>query len=792
MAVRQWAVALLAASCCHFVGSASGEQKDDSTYEQAIPPAVRGPFVSNPDVLTELDCPDIHCDGPLNFTRLMLARASTNKKADPNAGNPFNLSVAQQIQNTIQKDLTDLATKRHAAGFQLKETFLTDEGSRVELVGVINRMDRQFIKDTSQRLTRDQLRCGEISVIYRFGYSLRDRDQKSRLPVTLNIVFPALPSDTKKGAITCRSVAQRWLDSIRNRDDRDTKKSAAELVDAIKGPLAFIDGRDMLRLELNIQGYRKPASVVDDFGTEAAYVLRVFKWLPDKGYFDPDFMRNQIDRDKLTCTANDTMAACDAKKQLRRKLVKNILDPKSLESLDNGTFEVDDGLRVFALRGISISPGGSHRSDNQPYWNADTDNQQIITDEEIDAALQRAAALNIKFSFIKSKEDVRTRLNEGTCTGCHQTRAIAGFHFPGADRAGTSSVNSVLLPGSPHFYGDQIRRMEILEKIASGRRLNEYELATGYSARPLNKYQSALDKTQLIGGWGGACLTPDVMKTSQRQWTCRDGFVCVQLFKSKNEPGIGTCVPDRTKQVGDALQIGTVSSAAFGKDHYKREEPKSADTRIPASALPADPPPNNSYYGSHQEYYQGDPSSTDRDTLRDAETGGFPSGMLRLSECQGLPDHATCGLVASTGFNRCIGKLGADRRFTMKTCFELFTSYAGLRACDAGTPCRDDYICVKPMEGYEPGEAQMSYDTRKNALTNSSLFKEITNRPYEPDHYYGQLMPDLTWINKRDRRGLCIPPYFVFQFRADGHPAPAQQVMRLELLQKQLLSAQRR
>jgi hypothetical protein len=178
------------------------------------------------------------------------------------------------------------------------------------------------------------------------------------------------------------------------------------------------------------------------------------------------------------------------------------------------------------------------------------------------------------------------------------------------------------------------------------------------------------------------------------------------------------------------------------------------------------------YYGSHQEYYEGDSNSTDRDKLRDAETGGFPSGMLRLSECRGLPDQATCGLVASTGFNKCIGKLPVDKRFTMKTCFGLFTSYAGLRACDAGSPCRDDYICVKPMEGYGPGEAQMSYDVRKSTLANSPLFEEITGRAYQADHYYGQIMPDANWINRKDHRGLCIPPYFVFQFRADGHPPP--------------------
>jgi len=42
-------------------------------------------------------------------------------------------------------------------------------GSRVELVGAINRMDRQFSKDPTVGLTHAQLGCGEISLIYRFS-----------------------------------------------------------------------------------------------------------------------------------------------------------------------------------------------------------------------------------------------------------------------------------------------------------------------------------------------------------------------------------------------------------------------------------------------------------------------------------------------------------------------------------------------------------------------------------------------------------------------------------------------
>ncbi|MER8377073.1 hypothetical protein, partial [Mesorhizobium sp. M1406] len=54
-----------------------------------------------------------------------------------------------------------------------------------------------------------------------------------------------------------------------------------------------------------------------------------------------------------------------------------------------------------------------------------------------------------------------------------------------------------------------------------------------------------------------------------------------------------------------------------------------------------------------------------------------------------------------------------------------FTKTAGLRACDKAHPCREDYICTA---GYD----------------------------------------DL--VEAKAGKGTCIPPYFIFQFRVDGHP----------------------
>jgi hypothetical protein len=785
--VAVW-VALGAAAGANAQSPDSGASDDDI----AVPAALRGPFIADSAVVTLLDCTGT-CTASLHFTKLILARAAS-VNGDQTEGNPFNLSVLNNgilkgnvkeegVLKTVEADLRGLQEKADNPD-GLDKRFLVASGSEVELVGIVNRMDHQFVKDSGQHHTKNQLACGEISLIYRFAYKAQSSDkQGSRLPVTMNLVFPALPTNTRNGTVTCQGIAQRWLEEINRPAGRTAGQIAADLMDPAKGPLAFIDGRDIDRLELNMQAYRIGA--VGDatrFGTKAAYLIRVFRWNREEKRFTVSYLGNQIDRDRLLCTG-PADPKCAEKQRLRRALVDYLQRPAVVSSIDAGTLDLPLDLGVpgeerrndvLARRAISISPGGSHRSGNQPYWGADHLVDEIITNDEITEALKGARNDGRTLSTIQSVRDFRTRLNDMTCTGCHQTRAIAGFHFPGSDRKGTPLANSVFLPGSSHFFGDQPRRMEILQRMAMDPApLKEFELATSYAARPLDKFAKNLESTQLIGGWGGACLLEADMKGSQRQWTCKTPeLTCVQLFKSQNDPGIGTCVPGDRQEVGDALQRGRVITRAFGDDRYARELPDSPDERIPPSALPKDNPPN-SWYGAHQEGYPGkkdDLTSTDRVIRRDALTGGFPAGMLRLSECVGLPAEATCGLTASNGFTKCINKVKVDPDLSINDCFATFTSFAGLRACDAASPCRDDYICVRPM-GYTAANAKDLYKARFAKLKASSLFEEINERPYDPEDF-GQMEPDTGWISRNGRRGLCIPPYFVFQFRSDGHPSP--------------------
>lgn len=90
---------------------------------------------------------------------------------------------------------------------------------------------------------------------------------------------------------------------------------------------------------------------------------------------------------------------------------------------------------------------------------------------------------------------------------------------------------------------------------------------------------------------------------------------------------------------------------------------------------------------------------------------GFPAGMCTES-CADLSQGARCGAIAVLDpFNACLA-----RKEAFATCLGRHSTPAGLRACDADDNCRDDYVCAALQGG-----------------------------------------------------GVCIPPYFLFQLRVDGH-----------------------
>lgn len=539
--------------------------------------------------------------------------------------------------------------------------FLTNKKSSFVLTGVVNRMDRAYrtVDGVSKLKT-----CGEIRFLYRFTYNVvndlseeyvtDDLSNKpplsaSRLPFTLAVVLDAKAANSQ---VSCAQIAQRWqkLGTLTTPEEIDKYLSDPS------GPLRYLHPSLVDRLEVNLQLFRVPAAIKTDFGGHAEYLLRVFRRDREEGSFVETKLENQIDREKLINNSNF---------KLKTEFRDWILSTSAIADVDKGVLEIPE--KFLATRAMSISPGGMSRTANNPV------DKSVLTDTEIQNALDQYEKVGHTLRRVKSVQGFRRRLADFSCTGCHQTRAIAGFHFPGADPASEHRGNAVHVPASAHFFADIPRRKSVIAAFAQG---NPPDFSRGFSGRPDEKFFEDLRGTELANGWGAPCFLQTKDRTFSG-WNCASGLVCKSLIASSSAPGAGTCVTKNKVRIGDPVEFGTVSSQCFGDDRYTRVEP-------PCPALPdnykvPDPPSDRvDYVVKHQGYRACD------------MTGGFPAGMLQINGCNDLPSEATYGRVATEGFNDCV----AHGR--LYDCLNKFTAPAGLRACNRAKPCREDYICTAP------------------------------------------------------------------------------------------------
>ncbi|MES2857510.1 MAG: hypothetical protein V4692_16685 [Bdellovibrionota bacterium] len=545
---------------------------------------------------------------------------------------------------TLDKELAEYAAKTPGSGVGMRFSkrlfnmeFLKSGLARFVLVGIVNRQDRAFISPAT---------CGEVRFIYRLAYNVADRGSQvaSRLPMTLNLVLNAKPEGS---TLTCADIAKRWTTLSETMDSSQVESLIlGNMLGSIK------------QLEMNLQIVRWPAAVRPDFGGHAEYLLKVFKFDPSAKVFSETVLENQIDRAKLL-----------ADPALVTKFKAWLKQPAILKELDKGTALIPE--EFLARRAFTSAPGGMSRSANRPLYG-------IVTTDEL-KALDYST-----FDQIKSGIGMYRRLNDMSCVGCHQTRAIGGFHFMGKDPSNKYPGNSVFVPASAHFFADLPRRKDIVIAISENRAA---DYSRGFTNRPQEFRSKELLGTGLLNGWGAHCSNSD--DPTLRSMTCAAGLRCRVQLKTKVEPDSGICVPDGRQEIGDPLESGVVIIEGYGKEKY---------TPTVKDELPS---PKEIHVASPQGGGGG--------------TGGFPGGMIRRTTCENLPKEAVCGALpaARSGFNSCLG----GKNFL--ECINEYSIGVGLRGCDQKNPCRDDYIC------------SMSFEST---------------------------------------RGACVPPYFLFQFRVDGHP----------------------
>lgn len=480
-------------------------------------PLTRGTAITDPDLLRKLDehdtftisrllWPERNADLPL-ATDLLFSQLPQLKDIPPAIDAEFDRYIAGHQAASSSE------TIGVGEGFDVQlfdRANLKSPDTRFVLAGIVNRMDRAYVSEDS---------CGEIRLIYRLTRFETKPDggkTATRLPMTLNLVMKARDARQTDGngrPVTCAEVARRWLD---NGDWQGLIGSHSYPYDAM-----------LDRIETNIQISIAQKSALHDFRSD--YLLKVFKYDPAAKQFAESPLENQIDRDRIL--ANDA---------LRRDFKDWLLAPDHLREFDRGTVLIPE--QFLARAAVVPTPAGLDASALQPEFGmiqGEAKDDPVFTDNDVVGALKQAAARGIDMQNIRSVAGFQRRLNDVTCAGCHQTRGIGGFHFPGVDWLADKPSNSNIVPASPHFFGDQVRRRDILTAFAAGK---HPDFSRGFSSRPQTRGSRELAGTEYEDGWGAHCSLQNAGSgTADRSftsWSCAKGLTCQAAAASSS---IGMC-----------------------------------------------------------------------------------------------------------------------------------------------------------------------------------------------------------------------------------------------------------
>jgi len=472
----------------------------------------RGTAITDPLALRELD------RGRFGLGRIL----EPARSADIPLSNAqlFALPAMVPVRQAIDAEF-DRYSNRHKADhpnetigvgngfdFQLFDrALLYSPDTRFVLAGIVNRMDRAYV---------DEAGCGEIRLVYRLTRTSTPGDAAapSRLPMTLNVVLRAKGDhavDRNGVLVTCAEIASRWLAV------GDEPPAGAELAKKLlsrHGPLDLIGSESIDRIETNLQIAHAPKSPLRDFRTD--YLLKVFRYSAQTRLYEEAPLENQIDRDRILADEN-----------LKREFRAWLLDPGHFGEFDRGTILIPD--QFLAKGAIVATPVGFAPSNLQPAFGL-TEGEgaaPLFRENDVVAALRKAASDGVALQNIRSVGGFQRRLNDIACSGCHQTRGIGGFHFPGVDWMAAKPSNSTSVPASPLFFGDQVRRRDILAALRDGKRP---DFSRGFSGRPQLRGSTEIAGTEYSDGWGAHCYRQHAKVAdndpSFRSWTCAKGLAC--------------------------------------------------------------------------------------------------------------------------------------------------------------------------------------------------------------------------------------------------------------------------
>jgi hypothetical protein len=510
----------------------------------------------------------------------------------------------------LEKDLAELDARTGVGPAEpnrpFKISWLRSELAHFELVGFINRIDRWFVEPG----------CGEVRLTYRLALANPGRPQ-TRLPMTLNLVFrepadapPATPGwePSPTAPPSCRSLAERWL---------SLPATGRARADALA--LILREASPLARIEVNLQNLHGP-SFQQDQADHAEYLLRVF-----------DVKGDTVSARPLLDTPRPDLNAAQRTK-LRAWIALHF------DAIDTGAFVLPE--EFLAERIVSVTAHGLARLRNRPF------KRLYDEDEAFDKAIARLDFSRAK--LVKSPVALVRRLDQATCTGCHESRAVAGFHLLGEERDDKAVFNAFFHGTSPHADEEMPWRDQLLRAIASG--------APFAAPRPFADHAMPVE-------YGGHCGLGDPGFSS---WTCDPGFKCRDLYGDD----VGTCIPAAGRFPGDSCQSSAMlfSGDGAGGDRLNATEPPRDCTSIVD-------PKNTELAGCTPDAY------------------GF-SGGLCSEECSTLGATMSdyiCADIPVSGYEAdCF-----DTPKPIEPCVQTHLARRWIRACSATMPCRDDYACAR-------------------------------------------------------------------------------------------------
>ena len=555
------------------------------------------------------------------------------------------------LADTVTADIDALRAEMAATGRPLFEVtdgnvgrvldrrWLASPIAGFRLVAVVNRLDRRDFAE----LTRPGESCGEVRLIYRLAYSFERKAPggkaatryASRMPVALNVVYDAPASAWGDCAAFARATVP----------GAPVEGPEAIVAFLATGPL------DRARLavkqiEVNAQIVRFPSGQETTFGGQAVYLMRIFAADETGGALT-------LTEEPLENTPDVARIATDA--TLKARLVDYVRS--NVAAIDEGVFALPDDLA--ARRVFSFSTYGSARAANQPY-------AQVLTDADLAGALPADPTATL--ALVRSPAGLIARLDQATCSGCHQAGATAGFHVLGLDDAEASPLNRLAIGLSPHAYAERPRRAAYAEAVAEGRAPNRFRPP---SAAPPADW-TADTPVHVPAGAGMMCPLDAAGGDQAPTWSCAAGLACTAI--STEEGGgvhFGQCLPPPEKVFSGlpCLEGAIVAGAEPWLDRFAPgRQFSSFDKRASPTGYTCRPPVGGAPGGL--AYRQCDAA--------DKAFKGFSGGRMA---------NEVCALAGGKAFDRCV----ASNNFA--DCLAASVLRGNRMACGGDRFCREDFLC---------------------------------------------------------------------------------------------------